>query len=163
MKIIVIALIIFSFLHSADIQNRDLEAENKKLIEKIAELQKLILKQQKILKIKQNIDKNLFNNGSECGDEDTFPKLMMKKEYQEEVQDEDEIIKFSSISFRLREDSAIYDSINGEKIGEWKSGRVFTSSMMNSHWIKISGYYENKKYKIAKKEMWVNASQISKR
>lgn len=81
MKIIVIALMIFSFLHAADIQNRDLEAENKKLIEKIAELEKLILKQQKILKTKQNIDKNLFNKSSECDDEDTFPKLMMKKEY----------------------------------------------------------------------------------
>lgn len=81
MKIIVMALMIFSFLHSADIQNRDLEAENKRLVKKIAELEKLILKQQKILKTKQNIDKNLLNNSSECGDEDTFPKLMMKKEY----------------------------------------------------------------------------------
>ncbi len=163
MKIIVIVLMMFSFLYSADMQNRDLEAENKKLVEKIAELEKLILKQQKILKTKENIDKNLLNCSYKCEDEDTFPKLVMKKEYQEEGLDEDKIIKFSSSSFRLREDSEIYDSINGKKIAEWKSGRVFTSSMMNSRWIKISGYYENKKYKIAKKEMWVNASQISKR
>ncbi|MFA5453871.1 MAG: hypothetical protein WC272_00965 [Sulfurimonas sp.] len=81
MKIIVIALMIFSFLHSADMQKRDLEAENKRLVKKIAELEKLILKQQKILKIKENVDKNPLNNSSECGEEDTFPKLMMKKEY----------------------------------------------------------------------------------
>lgn len=81
MKIIVIALMIFSFLHSADKQNRDLKAENKKLVEKIAELEKLILKQQKIIKAKENVDKNLPNNSSGCSDEDTFPKLMMKKEY----------------------------------------------------------------------------------
>jgi hypothetical protein len=62
-------------------QKRDLEAENKRLVKKIAELEKLILKQQKILKTKENIDKNPLNNSSECSDEDTFPKLMMKKEY----------------------------------------------------------------------------------
>ncbi|MDQ1245573.1 MAG: hypothetical protein QG565_1914 [Campylobacterota bacterium] len=72
---------IFSFLNSADVQNRDLKVENKRLVKKIAELEKLILKQQKILKTKQNIDKNPLNNSSECGEEDTFPKLMMKKEY----------------------------------------------------------------------------------
>lgn len=66
MKIIVIALMMFSFLYSDEIKKRDLESENKKLIEKIKELED---------QIKNHICK--------CGDDDVFLELMMKKEYKE--------------------------------------------------------------------------------
>ncbi|MDD5372331.1 MAG: hypothetical protein PHO62_02770 [Sulfurimonas sp.] len=64
MKIIVIVLMIFSFLYSDEIKKRDLESENKKLIEKIKELEEQI---------------------SKCSDKNSFPELMMKKEYQEKT------------------------------------------------------------------------------
>lgn len=66
MKIIVIALMMFSFLHSKDIQKIDLKTQNKKLIEKIKELEN---------QIKNHICK--------CDDESSFPELMMKEEYKE--------------------------------------------------------------------------------
>ncbi|MEK6659483.1 MAG: hypothetical protein AABY36_07385 [Campylobacterota bacterium] len=68
MKIIVIVLMIFSFLYSDEIKKRDLESENKKLIEKIKELENQII-----------------NNICKCNDENSFPELMMKKEYQEKT------------------------------------------------------------------------------
>jgi hypothetical protein len=82
MKIIVIALIIFSFLHAADIEKKDLKLENKKLIEKINKLEKIVSEQEKLLKSKENLCKNKLNDGDEHSGENAFPKLMMKKEYQ---------------------------------------------------------------------------------
>ncbi|MDD5400960.1 MAG: hypothetical protein PHQ93_07220 [Sulfurimonas sp.] len=66
MKIIVVALVIFSFLYSDEIKKRDLESENKKLIEKIKEL-----------------ENQIKNYSCKCDDENSFFELMMKKEYQE--------------------------------------------------------------------------------
>jgi choline-glycine betaine transporter len=82
MKIIVIVLMMFSFLHSADIEKKDLKLENKKLIEKINKLEKIVSEQEKLLKSKESICKNKLNDGNEHSVENDFPKLMMKKEYQ---------------------------------------------------------------------------------
>lgn len=81
MKTVVLMLVIFSFLHSVDIQKKDLKLENKKLIEKINKLEKIVFEQEKLLKSKESICKNKFNDKNEHSDENVFPELMMKKEY----------------------------------------------------------------------------------
>lgn len=84
MKIVVMSLAIFSFLHSVEIEKADLETENKRLVEKVKKLEKIVKNQEKLLKSKENVIKNQTNK---CDEGEVFPKLMMKQEYEEKKLD----------------------------------------------------------------------------
>lgn len=160
MKIIVLILSILPFLYS---KNIDLEIENKKLIQEIDKLEKIVKKQEILLKTKENDKKNYIFYAQECEKESAFPKLMMKNEYQKKSFDENEIITFEASAFRLKTDSIIYDAIDGKDIDMWESRTSFTSNTMSNGWIKISGYFVDRKWKKAQKEMWVKSVQTIKR
>lgn len=163
MKTALFILIISSFLYSQNIPNKALDVKNKELAQKIKILEKIVFEQSKLLKTKEYINKNQFINSDESLDRYSFPKLMMKEEYQKKLPIGDKIVEFEPSPFRLKTDSIIYDAIDGNKIGKWEKGRSFTSNTKTNSWIKISGYFVKKKWKKADGDMWVKRAQVIKR
>jgi predicted RND superfamily exporter protein len=130
------------------------QQSNAELYEKIAKLEKEIVLKDKLLKSKDKIINNLQKS------DDKFPKLMMKE--QNNPNDE-KIIRFKAAAFRLKYESIIYDGINGKNIDKWEKHRSFTSSIKTKSWIKVTGYFVNKKWTPAKKEMWIKIKQVEKK
>lgn len=131
--------------------SNDLQTSNKNLTNKIEELEKLVKKQKNLLKTKSNNKKN------------TFSTLVMKEKYQKKYSETQKIIRFKATSFYLNEDSNIYNSINGNKIFTWNAGRSFTSNKKTKKWIKITGYFVNKRWQRAKQKMWIKLQKVSKK
>ncbi|WP_373004295.1 hypothetical protein [Sulfurimonas sp.] len=157
-------------------QNIILKAEVEYLNESAANNEKIIQKYQKLLKTKDNdilaLKKKVKNESIQTTkkikslplcvkkiDYNPFPKLMPKEntDLKEEVQ----ISKAST--FRLNSDSKIYDSPNGKQISLWTKDTSFTSNRKTLNWVKITGLFIDKKWKKAKKDMWVENSQVTKR
>ena len=85
-----------------------------------------------------------------------FPKLVMKDEYNKK---DTSIIYFEATAFRLKEDSYVYDSVNGQKIEIWSKDTSFTSYMKKEGWIKITGYFIDKVWVSSNdKHLWVKES-----
>ena len=57
----------------------------------------------------------------------------------------------------------IYDGINGKNIDKWVKNTSFTSNKKSANWIQISGYFIDKKWTKAKKQMWVKKAQVIKK
>ncbi|MCK9453642.1 hypothetical protein [Sulfurimonas sp.] len=144
-------------------KSANLAEQNSTLLKKIEELENIVKKQEKLLKIKEKKDKNQFLYSKKCEKENSFPKLMMKSEYQEKHFDQNEITTFKASAFRLKTDSIIYDAINGNSIGMWEKGTSFTSNTKSDTWIKVSGYFVNRKWRKAKEEIWIRSAQVFKR
>jgi len=107
-------------------------------------------------------------------DKNEFPQLQMKKKYQKkpepkkevvvtEITDDGEIVFFEATTFRVNKDAKIFDGIYGIEIDIWDKSTSFTSNQKTSEWIKITGYFVNKTWQSAPKEMWVKASDADKR
>ena len=131
--------------------SNDLQTSNKNLTNKIEELEKLVKKQKNLLKTKSNSNKN------------TFSTLVMKEKYQEKYSKTQKIIRFKATSFYLNENSNIYNDINGNKIFTWNAGRSFTSNKKTKKWIKITGYFVDKKWQKAEQKMWIKLQKVSKK
>ena len=58
-------------------------------------------------------------------------------------------------TFRTLHEADIYDKPDGAKIDRWVEGRSFTSYIESGDWIKITGYFVDKKWTEAKKELWI--------
>jgi len=138
----------------------DLQKSNKILSSRVKELEKQLLSKNNILKTKVKTKKN---QDKICKEVDTFPNLMMKKEYQKKSSSINKIIKFKASPFKLNVDAIVYNSINGKKIDKWSKGRYFTSNKKTSKWIQVTGYFVNKKWRSSKKEMWIKIAQVSKK
>ncbi|EDZ62541.1 hypothetical protein SMGD1_2804 [Sulfurimonas gotlandica GD1] len=157
-------------------KNIILIAEVDYLTESSANNEKMIKKYEKLLKTKENeilaLKKKLNSNKKTAPkktkpaeicvkdiDDNPFPKLMPKENAP--IIEEIEITKANT--FRLNDDSQIYDSPNGKKIDSWTMNTSFTSNRKTKNWVKITGYFTDKKWKKAQQEMWVKHSQVSKK
>jgi len=133
---------------------KELKFKSKSLIAKIHKLEKELKIKNNLLKTKDKIIKKLRK------EENYFPKLMMKDKF---VKDNQELLIFKARAYHLKYDSIIYDKINGKKISKWEKSTSFTSSVKTKSWIKITGYFINRKWTKAKKEMWVKIQQVEKK
>ena len=138
----------------------DLQKSNKILSLRIKELEKQLIFKNNLLKTKVKTKKN---KDKICQEVDTFPDLMMKKEYQKKTSNLNKIMKFKATSFELNVDSIVYNAIDGKKIDKWSKGTSFTSNKKTSKWIQITGYFVDKKWRSSKKEMWIKIAQVSKK
>jgi hypothetical protein len=146
------------------------------LLESVANNEKIIKKYKKLLKIKENdilaLKKKVSNKAIQtpkktkpllvCAkkiDDNPFPKLMLKEDT--ELKEEVQVTKAST--FRINSDSSIYDSPNGKQISLWTQNTSFTSNMRTLNWVKITGFFVDKKWEKAKKNMWIKNSQVSKK
>ncbi len=85
-----------------------------------------------------------------------FPKLIMKDEYR----DKTILTSFKASAFRLKVESDIYDSVDGKVIATWDEKTSFTSSIGTQKWIKITGYFVDKKWRRAKETLWIQRSKV---
>ncbi|MFT7860049.1 MAG: hypothetical protein ABXS93_03840 [Sulfurimonas sp.] len=116
------------------------------------EIKKLKSNNKKKVKIKQKNKKCMENKINE------FPKLQMRKQKPEKI-----VKDTAPATYRLKQTSVIYSSIDGKQIGEWEKSTSFTSKLRQGGWVKISGYFVDRKWKKAQKPMWVKAVNAFKR
>jgi len=151
--------------------NKDIEIKNYKKLLKIKEYELSQLKNRINERRKTNTNKPYKVTKSESNVK-TFPKLRLKEQYKKHKQarnkkilkiKKEHIVKFKAATFRTNYDSVVYDDINGKKMFVWEKGKSFTSNIKTSSWIKITGYFEKRRWKASDKNMWVKISQVSKR
>ena len=72
--------------------------------------------------------------------------------------------KFSQAgTYRLTKDAYIYSEADGEIVDTWAAGTSFTSTKRTSRMIKITGYFVNKVWRKAEKNIWVKSENAFKR
>jgi len=171
MRFLVLGLFLVFSLHSDEVQRVNsivkditkLRVANKEC--KIS-LKSNIAKYEKLLKIKDKKIKSLENQlkhkvkkqiiiKKECENTNKFPKLSLKSQYIDKKPKSEVLRVVKAKSFHLKQDTKIYDSIDGKQIDVWERGRSFTSNKMSQNWIKITGYFVNRKWTKAKSDMWI--------
>ena len=89
-----------------------------------------------------------------CADENPFQKLLMKEENEALISAE--VVRFNkAVNYRLKHESEIYDAPEGKVVALWEEKRSFTSNTASRGWIKITGYFVQRKWRRAAEEMWV--------
>ena len=152
------------------------ELNNRLLSENLAYAKEKKLMSEKLL-AQRRIEKN------------EFPKLMMKKEFKDAyennasikektvvvkerpkerpkesvVAQDDTVVHFKASAFRLNKASVIYSDLNGSVFETWDEGRSFTSAEGTKSMIKITGYFTDKVWGKATKEMWIKSQDATKR
>lgn len=99
--------------------------EYEMLSDKVKKLEKIVKKQDELLKLKEVVVKNKCKKSTQESEKETFPKLMMKSEYKNKNSNDDTIINFKPIAFHLIRDSIIYDAVDGKQIDKWEKKHLF--------------------------------------
>jgi len=135
---------------------KDQETENTILMEALNKCKNAKQKRGKNVSVKKGI----------CTDDNPFPKLLKKdttpKTKNKVKKIETPTPKLSS-TYRIKGESAIYNAINGKLVEVWEDKRSFTSDTQNDTWVKITGYFVNKKWQSSKKTLWVKKENTLKR
>lgn len=92
-------------------------------------------------------------------DENPFPQLQMKKEFQQNTRES--LTPFKASSFRVNKLADIFQSIDGKKVDKWEKSRSFTSNLRSENWVKITGYFINKVWQPSAKELWIRSSDVT--
>ena len=66
-------------------------------------------------------------------------------------------------TYRTSKEANIYNQIDGKVIDRWEKGRSFTSYIYSDDWIKITGYFVDKKWQKAKKDLWIRKNEAVRR
>ncbi|MGD9655219.1 MAG: hypothetical protein AB7U44_08485 [Sulfuricurvum sp.] len=66
-------------------------------------------------------------------------------------------------AFKLAKESEIYDAPKGKMLEKWEEGTSFTSNKKYKNWIKITGYFIDKKWKPSKEELWILEENVVKK
>ncbi len=131
------------------------------LDENITRLQKendaLRTKLAKVQKEKEALEKSLKNQKKALVHEDSNKQENIKNEKQIQTH----ITKPKT--FRTLREAYIYDAPKGKVVAKWEKGRSFTSYMDAGEWVKITGYFINKKWTPAQKELWIKRADAFER
>lgn len=146
-------------------------------VQSIAKYKKLLEKRNREIKIlKRKLSKFKKNNIKTkkiiqvCKvkkDDNPFPKLVPKVGTtvvkSRKIEKKEKTISFKATVFRLKKNTSIYSSPNSKKLYLWDKDRTFTSNIGTKNWIKITGYFINKKWIRAKDELWIKKNDVSKK
>ena len=99
----------------------------------------------------------------ETKEENSFPDLMMKESYTKKSVTKEIPQEVEPASYRLNINAIVYDAIAGGEISKWKKGRSFTSNIQSQNWIKITGYFIDKKWLPSEKEIWMKLEEVVKK
>jgi len=112
--------------------------------------------------------KRVKNSKSVCTDDNPFPKLLKKEKKTEAKKTVKTAVPLNkevqtSGVYRVKGESAVYDMPKGKLIEIWEDTRSFTSNVKTGTWIKITGYFVDRKWRKAQREMWVKEENTLKR
>lgn len=130
-------------------KNRITSLENQ-----IKKLKKDLLAKEKSINSKKEISNNCLKNQRVLND-NPFPALKMKSEYI--------VNEVEASTYRVNKDANIYDDIDGKVIDKWEKNTSFTSNQKTQKWIKITGFFVEKVWRPADKEMWISVDDAYKR
>ena len=88
--------------------------------------------------------------------------LILKKDGNVAVKKSSKITITQPRTFRTRSEAPIYDAKDGKIVNRWEKGRSFTSYIESGDWIKITGYFINRKWTKAKEELWIKKCDTMK-
>ncbi|QOP45584.1 hypothetical protein [Sulfurimonas paralvinellae] len=140
-------------------QNREYERKITNLENEIKNLKSLLKNrknntQNKII-VKEKI-KKLVVVAPLCKDENPFPKLKLKAD--------ERVEHFKPTAFYLKKAAAVYDGMTTSNVvAKWDKYTSFTSNTKSDSRIKITGYFINKVWTKANREMWVDLSNVIKK
>ena len=160
-----------------ELEESELYAQkNSFLTKKIKELEKLVKNQDTLLKTKESELIVLQKSSTtlekksvavvpqkvicEIKEENSFPDLMMKESYTKKSVTKEVSQEVEPASYRLNKNASVYDAIAGSEILKWEKGRSFTSNIQSQNWIKITGYFIDKKWLPSEKEMWMKLEEV---
>lgn len=68
-------------------------------------------------------------------------------------------------AYRMKNDGMIYDAPDGKPLFSWEAQRSFTSGMRAGEWIKITGYFVNRKWQATRENenLWVRENDVIRR
>ncbi len=152
------------------------------LYEKLATVQKeLAALQKKSAFVSSSADCKPTKVITVCKDDNPFPELMMKEQktvlpHETEVQIVIEVKKTPPVSacpdritteegsvYRMNKEADIYDAPQGKVVDRWEEKTSFTSNVSQGEWIMITGYFVDRRWQKAQKEIWVKAEDTLKR
>lgn len=87
-----------------------------------------------------------------------FPQLQMKKK-----KTEVDMLEGAARTYRLKNSAKIYDAIDGDVIEEWEERTSFTSNVQSGTWIKVTGYFIDKKWHSSTRSLWVKTKDAKLR
>ena len=73
------------------------------------------------------------------------------------------IVEKKASSYRIKNETAVYDSIDGNIVAVWEAKTSFTSNVRQGDWVQITGFFVNKRWQRAKKTLWVKSKDTIKR
>lgn len=79
------------------------------------------------------------------------------------IQKQTRLISSKAKTYRTKKKADIYNAPNGSKISTWEKGRSFTSYISEDKWIKITGFFIDKKWTKAEEEMWIKKEDAFER
>lgn len=122
--------------------------------QRIMQLQEQLQKLQKLKKPKKVFFKK--QKSVVCKDDNPFPKLKLKKKYQN-------ITVTKAHTYKLIHNASIYNNFDGSVIDDWEQETSFTSNIRSEDMIKITGYFVKKSWVKAAKDMWIKAEDVKLR
>ena len=105
----------------------------------------------------------------QCEEANPFPKLVMRGSHKQKKQQAKgsatKIVEEQTqpLTYRLKTQSDIYKSVDGEIKESWEQQRSFTSDRRYKNWIKITGYFVERKWRKAKEDLWVLEENVLQR
>jgi len=144
-----------------------LDEEREKLEKKLQKQEKLLLTQDKKIayleKLLQKPKNKTVVVAQVCEEENPFQKLMMKESPKDSLKAPLKVRAMAPTTFHLKVDAMIYDAPDGAKIESWEKETSFTSNKRAKNWIKITGYFIDKKWISSKTNMWIKEEQVLKK
>jgi len=147
--------------YKSEISSLDLEIKQAKKALKIKEKEIKNLKSLKTKKSKSTIKEKKCLNYQSIKEESTFPKLLMKEQYQ--TSNTNKSNYFKAHAFRANTFAPIYDSVAGKVVDTWEPMTSFTSNEKKDGWIKITGYFVEKIWRPASQELWIKSQDATMR
>ena len=156
------------------VQKLEKLVKNQNNILKTKESELIVLQKEsiKLVKIKEKYSISLENKSvavvpqkviCETKEENSFPDLMMKESYTKKSIPKEMPQEIEPASYRLNTNASVFDAIAGSEISKWEKKRSFTSNIQSQNWIKITGYFIDKKWLPSEKEMWMKLEEVVKK
>jgi len=163
----VVAILCSAVLYANDVDSvdsmvkdiEDLRVEYNECKEKSNKFEKQVKVLKNTLLIKENTTENLSLKVKK-------PEKKLQKTESTVAFSENKLEKIEKVlpaTFRLNTKAGIYDSVNGVKIATWDYKKLFTSYIQTENWVKVTGYFIQKKWKEPNRELWIKKENITKR